>query len=430
MLWLGINTGPGNIDLDLIKGSGTGFLNGVRGAFPLVVLALWPIDLLLTRRGAIRSGTLPERLWIFYGLVCIVASVYVKPWFDFGYWSLAWFAAFSATDIYMRRGRDPLERAIALNRLNWLLCSVVLVTVVWIGRGALLADTSMGLSGYGVTSRLPTVGGMPMVRATGISRLAAVPAMVAFPYFWYARGLRRLVWAAVFAPSAYLVWVMQARGSLASFAFALGFMMILLGGVARRSGIVLAILLVTICVLGVVPKGTVDYLYLYATRGAQGEQLESMSGRTQIFTEAWQLIKEAPVIGYGPQADRRVVGNAQNGVLYALLCAGFLGGFGYIAGLLVSWLILFRIARVRDALAPIERIVFVQVAGMMAFFTMRSYPENGAALFSVDLLVQLPALVYLGELDRAIKLTRAVRRARSLTVSEPEAGRALHAYQL
>jgi O-antigen ligase len=333
----------------------------------------------------------------------------------------------------MQEARDLLKRAVALNRLNWLLCSAVLITVVWIGRGALLADTSMGVSGYGVTSRMPMVAGMAMVRATGIARLAAVPAMVAFPSFWCSRGFRRVLWAAVFAPSAYLVWVMQSRGSLASFAFALGFMMILLGGPARRTGIVLAFFLLTVCMLGLVPRETVHHLYLYATRGAQAEQLESMSGRTLIFSEAWRLIKEAPLIGYGPQADRRVltiVGNAQNGVLYALLCAGFLGGLGYIAGLFVSWLMLFRIARVRDALAPTDRIVFVQVAGMMAFFTMRSYPENGAALFSVDLLVQLPALVYIGELDRAIKLTRAVRRARSLTVSEPEAGRALHAYQL
>ena len=64
-----------------------------------------------------------------------------------------------------------------------------------------------------------------------------------------------------------------------------------------------------------------------------------MSGRLYIFRDAWQLIKGAPFIGYGPQADRRVltiVGNAQNAILYALLCGGFLGGSGYIAGLASS----------------------------------------------------------------------------------------------
>jgi hypothetical protein len=46
----------------------------------------------------------------------------------------------------------------------------------------------------------------------------------------------------------------------------------------------------------------------------------------------------------------------------------------------------------------------------MVFFTMRTMPENCAALYSVDLMVQLPALVYLGELDRALKRVQKVQR--------------------
>ena len=45
--------------------------------------------------------------------------------------------------------------------------------------------------------------------------------------------------------------------------------------------------------------------------------------------------------------------------------------------------------------------IFVQVAGLMVFFALRTIPENTAALFSVDLMLQLPAMVYLGELMRA-----------------------------
>ena len=46
----------------------------------------------------------------------------------------------------------------------------------------------------------------------------------------------------------------------------------------------------------------------------------------------------------------------------------------------------------------------------MTFVTIRSYPENCAALFSVDLLLQLPAILYIGELDRHLKQAAAVRR--------------------
>jgi hypothetical protein len=51
---------------------------------------------------------------------------------------------------------------------------------------------------------------------------------------------------------------------------------------------------------------------------------------------------------------------------------------------------------------------------------MRSFPENCAALFSVDLLLQLPAMVYLGELDRAFKRRHAAPRVRRSSLTETE----------
>jgi O-antigen ligase len=417
VLWAAINTGPGSIDLEAIGGSWAGFSNGVRAIFPLAVLALWPIHLVLTRRGGIRRVTLPERLWIFYGLVCLVASVYVEPWFDFAYWGFAWFAAFVATEIYMQERRDSLDCAVALNRLTWLLCSIVLISVVWIGRAALLAETSAGLSGYGITNRLPTVGGMPMVRATGIARLAAIPALLSFVWLGNARGVARAVSAAVLAPTLYLVWVMQSRGATVSFAFAVSFSLILMGGRARRIGVLLAIFMGMVFLLDFIPNDTLHHAYLHATRGEEGQALSSMSGRSRIFGEVWHAIGQAPFIGYGPQADRSqtlTVNNAQNAFLYALLCGGFIGGSGFIAGLAVVWVMLILVLRRRHLLKPVERLTLIQTAGMLAFFTMRSYPENSAALYSVDLLVLLPAIVFIAEADRKLRRmvpVRVVRRA-------------------
>ena len=287
LLWAAINTGPGYMDLEAMGDSWTGFSNGVRAAFPLAVLALWPIHLLLARRGGIRRVTLPERLWIFYGLVCLVASVYVEPWFDFAYWGFAWFAAFAASEIYMQERRDSLDCAVALNHLNWLLCSIVLITVVWVGRGALLAETATGISGYGITNRLPTVGGMPMVRATGIARLAAVPALLSFVWLWNTRGVarayrlpclrRRCTWSGSCNRG-------ERRSRSRS---AASFMLILMGGPARRTGVLLATLMGMIFLLDFIPNDTIHHAYLYATRGEEGLALSSMSGRTRIFSEVF-----------------------------------------------------------------------------------------------------------------------------------------------
>jgi hypothetical protein len=95
-------------------------------------------------------------------------------------------------------------------------------------------------------------------------------------------------------------------------------------------------------------------------------------------------------------------------VLYALLCGGFIGGAGFIAGLAIARVTLIRVLLRRKLLKPVEQLTLVQTAGVLAFFTMRSYPENSAALYSVDLLVLLPAMLFIGEADR--KLRHIVRR--------------------
>jgi hypothetical protein len=120
LLWVGINTGPGNIDFDLIAGSWTGFFNGVRAAFPLAVLVLWFFHLLIRKQHTIRSFTRPEALWLYYGIVCLIAGLYADPWFDYAYWGFAYLSAFAATEMYMQESPTP-EHAGALNRLNWVL---------------------------------------------------------------------------------------------------------------------------------------------------------------------------------------------------------------------------------------------------------------------------------------------------------------------
>ena len=66
-------------------------------------------------------------------------------------------------------------------------------------------------------------------------------------------------------------------------------------------------------------------------------------------------------------------------------------------------------------------MMFAQVAGLMVFFTLRTFPENTAALFSVDLMLQLPAMVYLGALIRAANLRNTRERAGTLTTSRSAA---------
>ena len=62
--------------------------------------------------------------------------------------------------------------------------------------------------------------------------------------------------------------------------------------------------------------------------------------------------------------------------------------------------------------------MLVQVAGILTFFTVRLYPENAAAVFSADLLLQLPAIVYIAVLNRSVfALGSSARPARPYEIA-------------
>ena len=280
-LWGSINTGPWNIDLDRILSGWTAAFNGVRATLPLVVLAIWILHLLGRSETRMREPTLPEWLWFLYAAVCLIASVGVENWFPWGYWGLAFIATLGAGEMYLAECGGEIAGAASLNRLSWVAATVILAIVVYVGRGHLVEETRQGLSGYAINMRMPTVAGMAMVRATGISRFAGAVAIVAFVAMWRVERWTRVAWIALFAGCAWLVWVMQSRGSLASFVAALGVVMLLLGGRARTIGALALVLTVGAVGLNFVSHETLHYLWRFATRNDQ--HLMRMSGRMRYF---------------------------------------------------------------------------------------------------------------------------------------------------
>ncbi len=402
-LWGSLNTGPWNLDIDYLESGLTGLSNAGRAALPLIILAAWAIYVLARRRFVLRRPTAPEALWIYYAVVMTLSGIQTDPWFDYIYWGLCYLAVFAVVEMYLSAPASELEAAASLNRLTWLIAAAVLISIVVAARNSLFQQTPLGLSAYDVTNRMPTVSGMPMSRATGISRFAAVPAIIAAAAMFEGKWLTRAFWASVFLLSSFLLWTMQSRGSLTSFVAALAMVAMLSGRKARITVAVLLIAGVFLIAGDLISSQTLHHLIRFATRDTSGSHLSDMSGRVSIFRQTWQAILQGPIIGFGPQADRRIVGwNSQNGVLYALLCSGFLGGLGFVGGLLVSWWMLLRVLFKRDALPPAHRLMLVQVAGLLTFFTVRLYPENAAAVFSADLLLQLPAIVYIAVLNRSV----------------------------
>ncbi|WP_456418126.1 O-antigen ligase family protein [Thiolapillus sp.] len=405
-LWAAINTGHWNLSGWADGGLAT--VNALRAGAPMGVILVGGLILLSSRSPYRGRLTLPEALFWLYGLAMLVASFQVTPWFNTAYWGFSFIAVLVGVRVFLS-GDEPLRQITRLNYLTWAVAAVVLLLLLFFARDVLFEDES----GYGLVNRTGDVAGGAMSRATGMARFAAIPAVLAFVMFWRVRGL--VSWSiavAVFAGSVSLVWFMQSRGALFSLAGTLVFIMLFMGKVPRVIAVGLFILGLS-GGIDLIPEETQTYIVEHATRGTGVEGFESMSGRDRIFRMAWQNIQEQPLLGYGPQADRRILGeNGQNGLLYAWLSGGALGMLGYVGGMLASWWYFLKIIFGKYPLPSRERDMLIMTGGILAFLTLRSYPENTAALFSVDLLVQLPAMVYIAMLYRYLQVARRNKRRR------------------
>ena len=292
-----------------------------------------------------------------------------------------------------------------LNWLSWAVTVAVLVGMLILARDVLMAPGADD-SAYGLINRFQAAHGYGIARETGLSRMAAIPAIISLALLLSGRGWRRWASVSVFLASVYVIWIMQSRGALFSFAGAL-FFVILFGQKRGRGAITFLsfVALVAIFLLTLSQSELLD-LWMHATRGTGVEGFATASGRYDIYSELLDKWMESPLFGYGPQADRLYAENAQNAVLYALLCGGLIGATFFVAAMISAWRALIALTSRAARLPERERLMFQITGAILVYATLRSLPENNAALFSVDLLLQYPAMLYISGLARQTRTSR------------------------
>lgn len=130
-----------------------------------------------------------------------------------------------------------------------------------------------------------------------------------------AKGWHRFFWFSLALIAGTILFLAQARTSLASSLialFAVGFM------VKRLRWLVYAIMAVSLMVgayyvLSGVKLGIEDTVEAYARRGVSDEHIKNLSGRTGLWQVGWEMFKDSPVIGHGFQTGVR-----NKGVEYGL----------------------------------------------------------------------------------------------------------------
>ena len=401
LLWLGVNTGPW-----AVRQSPTSLIalfHYARTVLPAFILIVCSV-LILHQGIRLRKGDLmqgPLRLWLIYGLLGLIVGCVESPKpLDASYWAIVYLCAFVCAKSFLQ-DKNLLSKAVFLNYLTWILTTIVLVSLIIFSREVLFIDTRWGLSGYGVVERVGTVSGMAMSRSSGMARFAAVPALVAFVLLLGGKGFKRVAWAMAFAGSLSLVYLMQSRGAILGVGFAVGFILVLLGKRTRIIGGLFLIVFGFFTLSETIPEKRIEFEKERFYRGISEERLYTLTGRTLVWKLAWQRIKEAPILGYGPQSDRWLLkAHVHNTYLYAMLQGGVIGASAFAGGLIWAWVLFFKAILRKTADKLGQRVFLIQAGGILAFFTVRSIPEVSGAMFGVDFLVMLPILAYLTILDQ------------------------------
>ncbi len=129
----------------------------------------------------------------------------------------------------------------------------------------------------------------------------------------------------------------------------------------------------------------------------------SFTGRAPVWVDAWDLLKHSPFIGYGFHADRIILNkHMHNALMQALIQTGIVGTAAFVAAMLYGWVLVFRLLRNMERLPYPHKHVFIQTAAVLAFLSMRSFPESTGAFFGVDWLILAPILFYLHVIHRSL----------------------------
>ena len=165
--------------------------------------------------------------------------------------------------------------------------------------------------------------------------------------------LRRMLWLALALAGFVVLFLAQARTSLAGAALAV----ILSGFLLKRlrplswTILIASIAVVAYYQLGGGSLGIEDKVTLYVTRGVSDEHIKNLSGRTELWAAGWEMFKDAPLFGHGFSAGVRMLGpeygipfgiNMHSSHMQVLVDVGLVGYLAWISFVISASVIIFR----------------------------------------------------------------------------------------
>ena len=397
LLWVGINTGPGVLfrtPETLME-----YMHYFRTLVPYIDLYLVGMGLLIFYQGRLARMDASVRMWLFYGLIALLASLNSPHPFDASYWAFAYLSVIAVSKLFLTKV-NRLQNIVTLNHLTWTMSILFLIIILRVYGDLLIGQAS----GYGIVNRGKDLSDMALPRSSGVARFAAIPAIVSFVLMWNSKHIMKLFWAVLFVASAYLVYFMQSRGAIVALAGTIVLMMAFVSNYAKIMGSLASVLLILAFMVDVTPEHLSEDITTHILRGQDTQQISTLTGRTRAWENALEIVFDSPVIGYGFQADRWLIHeHVHSAYMYALITAGFSGLILFILGYFYAWVnIIKNLRNIKWVRQLGQATMFAQTVGILTFFTLRSIPEVSGAMYAVDLMVLIPAMLYLGILNREI----------------------------
>lgn len=293
--------------------------------------------------------------------------------------------------------------------LTWVLLGF-LVATAWIGAvvdpgDALFSDPSVGL--MALPARL--VGVMPVVSCNELSQISAILGLVALSRLFVdpeAQNKKARYWSLFFISLVTLI-ITQTRGAFAAFFIGLVVLLILtrryrLAGVAGVSSALVIGALLLFTNFGASAGN-------FLLRGQSLDQASGISGRGEIWQDAFSKIMDHPLIGYGGFAGARFVIVAKNSSNSSALNSYIDGALNIgLAGPIILFLVVFFVGWM--LFKSINRQQLSTVDSSLALEIFIAFIIIGISSFESSNLVIHPPIAFLTILGAA-KVLHQERRS-------------------
>jgi len=200
--------------------------------------------------------------------------------------------------------------------------------------------------------------GWPKLNSNTLSFLAAVVSSYGLIRYVFSKKIKiKMLYFSIFLMGLSVLFLAQGRTSIISFTLGILLISFLLGELKKIRYFIFIVLIIGIsyyAIKGNININNFDLLFEYLSRGSTVEQLETISGRTELWEMAIEKVQKSPFIGYGFYVTT-VYGpyGPHNSMLQVLLYSGFIGLLFWLVSIFIGYYKIF------NALFLVNKIKYV-----------------------------------------------------------------------